>query len=338
MVEAITITDFLEDVKEHELYIRLDDGDNRSLAFHKKDPASGALSKDMQFTITTWFEHLCISGDMGTFVFELVPDMFELFRGISEFSSPTYKPEFDYWAEKLTAVDVCGYTEFDIKTHRQDVRYFWKRIHQTQGTPSEEVTDYIERLENVSNEQELTEALALFPKYSKDKVAYDKLRHSPETYTKEYLWCCHAIPWAIEQYDNFKKENSDHMPESLELVIDNKKALSINVAKDFSPYLFGRTTPQDGDFTGEVFRETILKKNLDQLNDGEILIVDFDDVLTDVGSSFLSEAFAGLIEKGHITKENLLNVLVIKSKDDLYDIAVRKYINEAELKKENQDG
>lgn len=111
----------------------------------------------------------------------------------------------------------------------------------------------------------------------------------------------------------------------------------IDVAKEFSPFPFGRTSPDDGDFTGEVFRETILKKSLEQLKDGETIVVDFDGVLTGVGSSFLSEAFAGLIEEGYITKEKLLNVLVIKCEDDLYDIAVRKYINEAKPKEKNTE-
>jgi hypothetical protein len=105
---------------------------------------------------------------------------------------------------------------------------------------------------------------------------------------------------------------------------------TIDVAGDFSPFPFGRVSPRDGDFTGEKFRDDLLVKNLKLLKDGEKLVIDFTGVLVGIGSSFLSEAFGGAVEKGYVSKRELLHALVIVSDDELYEKAIKKYIDEAQ--------
>lgn len=105
----------------------------------------------------------------------------------------------------------------------------------------------------------------------------------------------------------------------------------IDVAKDFSEFPFGRYTPEDGDYTGQVFRETLLKEHIEKLGEGDTLNVDFDGVKVGIGSSFLSESFGGMVKKGYIDKEKFLSVLTITCEDDLYEEEIIGYIKEAKV-------
>lgn len=103
----------------------------------------------------------------------------------------------------------------------------------------------------------------------------------------------------------------------------------IDLAKDFSEFPFGRHTPDDGEFTGEVFREKILKIAIDKLQSNDTLKIDLNGVKIGIGSSFLSESFAGAIQKGYIEKDRFLKVLTIICDDSLYEDEIIGYIKEA---------
>lgn len=92
---------FLRDVKDHVMEIRQDDGLYRSIRFQK--PGRWTYG----FDITTWPGYLCISGDMGCFVFARLPDMFEFFRGQKPHikGDKTLGINLGYWAEKVQAQD-----------------------------------------------------------------------------------------------------------------------------------------------------------------------------------------------------------------------------------------
>jgi hypothetical protein len=89
----------------------------------------------------------------------------------------------------------------------------------------------------------------------------------------------------------------------------------IDLARDFSPYPAGRFST-DGDFNGEIFREKILVPKLKETisrGAAEKLIIDIDGVRS-FGSSFLEEAFGGLIRLKHFTKKEVLNRIEIRTK------------------------
>ena len=67
----------------------------------------------------------------------------------------------------------------------------------------------------------------------------------------------------------------------------------ISIADDFSVYPGGRT-PEDGPFSGEEFRNKFL---VPALKSKESVVIDFDGV-RGYGSSFLEEAFGGLVRQG----------------------------------------
>lgn len=104
----------------------------------------------------------------------------------------------------------------------------------------------------------------------------------------------------------------------------------VNIAKDFYPRPAGRYTA-DGEYTGESFRENILKPKLQEIRNvhGSHLIIDFTGV-TMAGSSFLEEAFGGLVRSGSFTKDFLINTIVIKSpRRPIIEDRIKTYINEA---------
>lgn len=100
---------------------------------------------------------------------------------------------------------------------------------------------------------------------------------------------------------------------------------SLSIASDFSKVPAGRYL-SDGDFSGEVFRDKVLAPAL--MRGGEVL-VDFDGT-EGYGSSFLEEAFGGLIRVHNFQLEDLSRRLKFKSDEDpsLVD-EVREYLADA---------
>lgn len=103
----------------------------------------------------------------------------------------------------------------------------------------------------------------------------------------------------------------------------NKKLISIS--KDFSETPGGRHK-SDGPYTGEVFREKLLYPALQKF---DMVEVDLDGTLG-YGSSFLEEAFGGLIRVKGMTLHELNNKLTIKSSRRLYAERIKRYLEDAE--------
>lgn len=95
--------EFLRTIGDHKMAVLFDNGLMRHLRF-----SNGSFNR--WFEIITWAGKLAISGDMGTFVFSRVEDMFTFFRGEREGS---LKINPGYWAEKCIAQDRHGLKTFD---------------------------------------------------------------------------------------------------------------------------------------------------------------------------------------------------------------------------------
>lgn len=102
---------------------------------------------------------------------------------------------------------------------------------------------------------------------------------------------------------------------------------TISIAKDFSDVPWGRY-PSDGPYCGQNFRERLLTP---ALRSNEKVVVLLDDV-EGYGSSFLEEAFGGLVHKDSFATSELEKKLMIVAHGPKYqldrDIAWR-YIKEA---------
>lgn len=99
----------------------------------------------------------------------------------------------------------------------------------------------------------------------------------------------------------------------------------IDIAHEFSKWPGGRFRT-DGKFSGELFREKHLLPLLKK--EGERVEVIFDNNYG-YGSSFLEEAFGGLVRKEGFDPSNLLNRLELKADDPFLVKTIQHYISSA---------
>ena len=105
--------------------------------------------------------------------------------------------------------------------------------------------------------------------------------------------------------------------------------MKINIAVDFSR-IPGARYPEEGDFSGQEFRQTILLPKLQEaIKKKEMLTINLDGT-AGLGTSFLEESFGGLIRVDKFDIESLKNTLEFISEDDPdYITEIWSYINEA---------
>lgn len=97
----------------------------------------------------------------------------------------------------------------------------------------------------------------------------------------------------------------------------------ISIAKEFSRYPAGRYAT-DGPYSGETFREKLLIPAFDS---GATVIVDLEGA-RGYGSSFLEEAFGGMVRKG-FAADDVLKRITFRSEDDSLVQEIREYIQQA---------
>lgn len=103
-------------------------------------------------------------------------------------------------------------------------------------------------------------------------------------------------------------------------------SITINIATDFTPYPGGRFR-SDGEFSGERFREELLCPAFGNA-DNETITVELDGA-AGFGSSFLEEAFGGLVRHCGIPVAEVLRRLKVKSSRPGYLSRIRGYIEQA---------
>ena len=207
MTEACNEERFLRDVAEHKLEVIRDDGVNRHLRF-QKEPKSSVY----RFDLITWPGHLCFTGDMGTYVFSRIEDMFEFF--ITGSSKEGLNINTGYWAEKVLSVDRNGGIEaFSAEKFERAVKHDFDRCFE--DSVNEEYTEKL-RAEcwDEIEEQILSRTDSEHDAYS---AAYDFehngftfvdfFEHDFKVYTFRYLWCLYAIVWGIQQYNQEKERD-----------------------------------------------------------------------------------------------------------------------------------
>lgn len=221
--QSCTEDRFLKDAANHQLEVLRDDGVNRHLRF--KNPESSAY----WFDIITWPGTLCIDGDMGTFVFRRLHDMFQFFRTDQEHYDRTGRADRlainpGYWDEKLRAPDPRGAMEYSAEGFRQHVKEAFDNWVES-SKPDDEYSTEAERDQFHDDQAALWAAL-------KDEVldvaddgsirAYDAARDfrcdevpgfnmedcwewDCRVHKFDFLWNCYAITWGIKAYDKAKQ-------------------------------------------------------------------------------------------------------------------------------------
>lgn len=194
-MNTCTEESFLKDVKDHKLSIIKDDGLYRHLKFRKPDTGI------MGFDLVTWPGTLCYTGDMGTYVFSRIPDMFAFFR----FATDQLRIDRGYWAEKCLA-----------HTNGDSVIEYSKEIFDKvikEYLDDEAVTDILRsEVEDLvlschENEYEARQAVRDFTSTHQPDFEFgDFWERNLTEYTHRYTWCCYALVWGIKQYDLYKYE------------------------------------------------------------------------------------------------------------------------------------
>lgn len=194
-----THEEFLKRVEGFKLNVHKDDGVYRHIEMRHPDHFYGS------FNIITWPGHLAYSGDMGDYVFERHTDMFSFFR--------RNKPEETginpgYWSEKLQAVDKhTGAYEYSTRIFDEkiedDFNSYWEF-----ESPEEKKRSWEEIEWDLLGKPETQEsAYNLGCNYEcpiTGQTFVDFWETNLMDYTYHYLFCCRAIPWAINEYDKYK--------------------------------------------------------------------------------------------------------------------------------------
>lgn len=101
------------------------------------------------------------------------------------------------------------------------------------------------------------------------------------------------------------------------------KDLELKVARDFST-VPGARYPDEGDFSGQEFRNNVLIPKILEAKAKQVhLIIDLDGT-AGYGTSFLEEAFGGLIRVDNYSYKELMDLIEFISEED------SEYINEIE--------
>lgn len=201
----------LEAFRNHKITIEHDEGVHRSLLF--KAPNTSTY----YFRLTTWPGHLAISGDIGTYVFSRLRDMFEFFASGDDWAAMPLRINASYWKEKCQSNDRHGGTDefdedgfheyvvrefrqFDLSGYRKGTRMdVWRDVR----------SDLIENGFHDAREA-ITAAMGFqIPSYHLLDRVPNRVNKYPFSeawdcsFTRpsfHYLLCCYAIIWGIKRY------------------------------------------------------------------------------------------------------------------------------------------
>ena len=201
-----TSEEFLKDVANHRFTVKLDNGIYRHLRL------SQPQNSNQWFEIVTWPGVLIIHGDMGTWTFSRIEDMFNFFR-----CSTGLEINPQYWAEKLEAGPHNGHRTAKVWENEAFAANMLWHLAQYDFTPEElaEITAAVKReILSCEDKWEIIAAVRDFRheftnRTGRDKKFYLDLSEFPdgEVYSYHYLWCCYAIVWGIQQWDASKAAN-----------------------------------------------------------------------------------------------------------------------------------
>jgi hypothetical protein len=226
--DTLTTDRFLKEVATHEMEVIRDDGIYRHLHFAKP----GTMY--MHFDLITWPGYLCYTGDMGTYVFTRVRDMFTFFRRDGDEGADLFRwIDRRYWAEKVEAADKAdGIKEFSEEIFTRNVMEHlvgWIHENRDRTTKDErrelwdEVVSEVVQLDDDSQGSRRQAAAHDFS----HKVSHaagtfwfrDFFEHDNTDFTLRFTWCCYALRWGINQYDQAKASAKSSIQEAADAIV-----------------------------------------------------------------------------------------------------------------------
>ncbi|WP_225614527.1 hypothetical protein [Pantoea sp. PNT02] len=199
---------FIRDVSSHKMTVLRDDGVYRHLRFQR--PGTNAY----YFDLVTWPGYLAMTGDMGTWTFSRVNDMFKFFTSEHFGKRDSFVINPCYWSEKFESG--AGRSRRDAPITEFSKEEFDKGLQDWLDAFLEECEDDDERetanetvgelkLEHFHSENDAYHAVDAAD-WPEDVGSWDVWESigSCQSYTHHYLWACYAIVWGIERYNNNK--------------------------------------------------------------------------------------------------------------------------------------
>lgn len=206
MTQPLTKDQFDRDVAQHQLMIRLDQGVHRHLTLKAPDTLA------YHYHITTWPGHLAMTGDMGSWVFSRLQDMFEFFR------QP--RINLSYWSEKLQACDCTGRYDGGAMEYSRDLfrAVLWTEALQLCRRAKDDGASINQRAALIEDLKSIRDCSAAEHEYGahvavrdfscwlggKRYEINDFQEHNLRVYKHRYIWACYAIQHAIAMYDQAK--------------------------------------------------------------------------------------------------------------------------------------
>ena len=207
MIEENVQNRFAEETKTHQMKVELDQGVYRSILFRNLD------SLDYHYRLTTFPGHLVISGDMGTFVFSRLYDMFEFFGEDGHI-------DLRYWSEKIEdgreRAKEFSFNEFKkvaLDWFDQE-RYFYNQEFDcydhdiTDEDWDKDREDLILKLDWMILDNCPVGALGALREYEtpRKSISFEDVYESDcQVYTYHFQWLCLAIRESIKQYREYER-------------------------------------------------------------------------------------------------------------------------------------
>lgn len=199
---------FLADTEHHEMQICLDHGLYRHLKFAcQPAPFAYPTTSNHSFALLTCPGSLAITGDMGTYTFSRLEDMFRFF------DSPAGRINPEYWSEKVTSQDVHSPVRLysEAKFRQEVLQDFEDRKYEFDPADQIQLLAKINRdiLQDpdIYHEHGAREALHAFnfyvqrPGEPRITFGYDNTSELDfKDFSPHFLWCLEAIVFGIDRY------------------------------------------------------------------------------------------------------------------------------------------
>lgn len=200
-----TAETFLKDVAAHQMTVLHHVGIYRHLQFRKP----GANSWNMWFDLVTWPGNLVIRGDMGTWMFTRLDDMFAFFSDNGSGNGPL-KINASYWAEKLqngTSGGRANAKEWDEEYFAECLLDQLKNYYSFEGEELERITQAVK--DEVLCQDNRHDLMVSARDFEFDRAPADGGKFSFDSceipdgmeYSFHFIWCLYAIVWGIQQWD-----------------------------------------------------------------------------------------------------------------------------------------
>ena len=197
-----TVDQFMKDIADHTMEVKLDQCLYRHLAFRHRSGRS-----PLWFDITTTPGVLMINGDMGTVVFSRVLDMFEFFTEDPDKINPKY------WSEKIQCLNHNGRQQaYEFSSEDFRAALVERLASYDLGLGKAKAIE-----EQLDRDVEWSDVEILVRQQVNEFQADDgftfqdtwEIRADRPTY--QYIWLCRAICWAIGKYR--EQRNHPGIPE-----------------------------------------------------------------------------------------------------------------------------